>query len=62
MGATGLEIHMERHSGEARDGIYMVLFLHVSTNDRNSDGRRSTFDNLKNQWRACVQGKDGGGW
>ena len=38
MEATNLEIHMQGHHGEAHDGGYTMVPLHVPANDRNDGG------------------------
>ena len=42
MGATGLESHMQKNEGEACDGGYALISLHVA-----KDGRK--------WWRTCSQ-------
>ena len=57
MGATNLKICMRKYRGEARDGGYAVVPLHVPYDDRNGDGVRKSSQSTQFQGQAWWQGR-----
>ena len=52
----GLEIHMQKHHGKARDERYAMVPLQVSIDDRKGGGGWKSSQPSKEEIKACGQG------